>query len=236
VSDQRILDRVRKLLAKAEGTDSEAEAEAFNAKAAELIAEYGIDRALAAADGEAKDRIVGKTILLPVPYARDKANLLNCIAGPLRAESIVLATGRSGVTMRLIGFESDLERIDVLLTSLLMQASRGVLLAYSPKGWESTAAYRRSWLAGFSGAVHHRLKQAESRAASVPHARNPGMSTELVLVDRKKQVDKFFRQEYPNTRQVKRSLSGSGRQDGYVAGQRADLGNKNVSGSRRALR
>jgi len=42
-----LLDRVRKLLAKAEDEGcSQAEAEALTAKAAELMARYGIDRAL----------------------------------------------------------------------------------------------------------------------------------------------------------------------------------------------
>ena len=43
--DPTLLDRVRKLLAKAEGTDNPHEAEAFSAKAAELIALYRIDPA-----------------------------------------------------------------------------------------------------------------------------------------------------------------------------------------------
>ena len=48
-SDNPLLERVRKLLAKAEaGGVTPAEAEALTAKAAELMARYGIDRALLA--------------------------------------------------------------------------------------------------------------------------------------------------------------------------------------------
>jgi len=46
----KLLDRVRKLLAKAEDEScTPPEAEALTAKAAELMAKYGIDRALLAA-------------------------------------------------------------------------------------------------------------------------------------------------------------------------------------------
>jgi cytosine/adenosine deaminase-related metal-dependent hydrolase len=48
-SDNPLLERVRKLLAKAEAQGATpAEAEALTAKAAELMARYGIDRALLA--------------------------------------------------------------------------------------------------------------------------------------------------------------------------------------------
>jgi len=47
----RLLDRVRKLLTKAEDDGvTQAEAQALTAKAAQLMAKYGIDRALLAAD------------------------------------------------------------------------------------------------------------------------------------------------------------------------------------------
>src|SRR4051794_37528109 len=49
-ADTRVLDRVRALLAKAESTDFPAEAEAFSAKAQELIARHSIEEALTARD------------------------------------------------------------------------------------------------------------------------------------------------------------------------------------------
>ena len=53
-----ILDKVRKLLAKAEDPAcTPAEAEAFTAKAAELIAKYGVDSALLAAADPAADPV-----------------------------------------------------------------------------------------------------------------------------------------------------------------------------------
>ena len=52
MTEPSLLERVRKLLAKAEDSGvTAAEAEVFNAKAAELIARHGIDAALLAAAG-----------------------------------------------------------------------------------------------------------------------------------------------------------------------------------------
>ena len=50
-------------------------------------------------------------------------------------------------------------------------------------GWESVAAFRRSWLAGFTHAVGQRLQEAERRAADRAHA-DAGPSVALVLADR----------------------------------------------------
>jgi Protein of unknown function (DUF2786) len=249
VSDEKILARVRKLLAKAEGTNIEAEAEAYNLKAAELIAEYGIDRALAAADGKSHDKVVGKTVTVHAPYSRDKAHLLGCIARPLRADLVIIGQPGKNTTVRIIGFESDLERIDILFTSLLMQAANGLAVA-RPEARsyidydgnvrrlrsESVQAYRRTWLSGFSSAVAQRLRAAEERAAEVPQQRTSpeGKSTALVLVDRKAQVAAALKAEFPRVRYTQRNLSGTGHTQGFQAGQRANLGAKSVS-NRRAL-
>src|SRR5688572_14589877 len=56
--DQRMLDRVRALLAKAESTDFPEEAETYTAKAQQLMARYSIDQALLAAGAGAGDKPV----------------------------------------------------------------------------------------------------------------------------------------------------------------------------------
>src|SRR4051794_35012987 len=63
-----VLDKVRKLLAKAEDPAcSPAEAEALTAKATELIAKYGVDQALLAARDPARDSVVDRMIEVPSP-------------------------------------------------------------------------------------------------------------------------------------------------------------------------
>jgi hypothetical protein len=147
-------------------------------------------------------------------------------------------SGGKQLSMHLFGYESDLARAELLYTSLLLQASSQLQRTSAPP-WENVAAYRRSWLAGFTSAVVRRLRDLEARAASeVPGSvSTTGRSVSLVLADRSVAVRSALEQEYPHLRKAQpRSLSGSGGRSGYLAGQRADLGGSRVGGSRREIR
>src|SRR2546423_10085832 len=88
--DDAILAKVRKLLAKAENEAcTPAEAEAFTVKAAELIAKYGIDRALLAETDPTSDRVGDRVVVMDAPYARDKAALLSTVAYALRCQVVL---------------------------------------------------------------------------------------------------------------------------------------------------
>jgi hypothetical protein len=219
-ADDHGLARVRKLLAKAEDPAcTEAEAAAFTAKATELIAKYGVDRALLAATDPGVDPVGDRVVRVDPPYALDKAGLLVGVAVPLRCR-VVQRRERTGVWMHLFGHASDLERVELLFTSLLVQAAHG-LAAVPVPGGHHPAAFRRSWLAGFTSAVHGRLRAAEDAAV----AGGGGPSTALVLVDRTVQVEQRVSQAYPRLRTVgPRRLEGRGRHQGYAAGRTADLG------------
>jgi Protein of unknown function (DUF2786) len=235
VTIPNLLERVRKLLAQAEdpGVTAE-EAKAFNAKAAELIARHGIDAALLAATGRTYDEVGHRAITIDNPYARDKAHLLTSVADPLRCQTVhTYGTGR--YVVRVYGFTTDLERVELLYTSLLLQATRE-LVHVRPDTWgESTAAYRRSWLAGFSAAVATRLHRAEQRAVAEQPSAADGTSTALVLRDRSALVENAVTDDYPRLRTMRRrDLTGSGRSDGFASGARADLGAHRLDG-RRAL-
>jgi hypothetical protein len=136
--------------------------------------------------------------------------------------------------MHLFGFGSDLERVELLFTSLLVQASYGLAAARVPE-WDTAAAFRRSWLLGFSQAVGHRLREAEQRAASTTEASTGGPSVALVLADRGQLVDRRVEESYPRLRMsAPRRLAGTGLDGGYAAGRKADLGGASVG--RRAPR
>ena len=86
-ASSRLLDRVRKLLAKAEAECvTAAEAQALTAKAAELMAKYGIDRALLAARRPETDRPDNRIVQLYNPWARVQAHLLCGLAAALRSD------------------------------------------------------------------------------------------------------------------------------------------------------
>jgi hypothetical protein len=224
-----ILEKVRKLLAKAEDPGcTPAEAAALNDKAAELIAKYGVDRALLAAATPETDLVGDRVVRVFAPYALDKAGLLATVASALRCRTVRRKEwfgGGYSYSMHLFGFASDLERVDLLYTSLLVQASYGLANAPVPE-LETAAAFRRSWLVGFTHAVGRRLREAERRAStSADVVATTGRPVALVLADRGDRVDRRLEDVYPRLRNTQpRRLQGSGMQGGYAAGQRADLG------------
>ncbi|WP_431901646.1 DUF2786 domain-containing protein [Nonomuraea sp. bgisy101] len=209
----RTLDRVRKLLAKAEGTDNEHERETFMAAATALMAKYGIERA---APSAARSTPANRVVTLGDPWAREKARLVYLVSEAVRCRPVLIGKGDGGQRVHVFGFASDLERADLLATSLLLQMASGV--ARVPVPADRVRAYRRSWMLGFTDEVYRLLVAAESRAAA---AGAPG--TELVLADRKAEVERAVAELYPRIRRSVPRMSGTGYRDGVAAGRRADL-------------
>ncbi len=225
--DSALLARVRKLLIKAEATGvTPAEAEALTAKAAELMAKYGIDRALLAADRPGTDHPADRVIEVANPWARVQAHLLCGLAAALRCQCVILPQAGPGSKIHVFGFQSDLERADLLYTSLLVQMWRGLAAAQVPDWSRSPRAWRRSWLLGFASAVVSRVRMAEeqaARAATAPAA-GSGSRTALVLADRRQVIQHNIERAYPVTRRARISYSGSGYGAGYTEGEKADIG------------
>jgi hypothetical protein len=226
-----LLDRVRKLLAKAEADGvTPPEAEALTAKAAELMARYGIDRARLAASRPDTDRPDSRIIDIDNPWAQVRAHLLAGLAGAMRCQCVLLHTSGPGARIHVFGYASDLERADILYTSLLLQMARGLTVAVVPAGVRSARAWRRSWLLGFVTAVITRVRSAEDRAAtSAEQDAQSGPSTALVLADRSLVVRRQVEQAYPVTRKSRITYSGRGYSDGYAQGQRADIGSARLN-------
>jgi uncharacterized protein DUF2786 len=237
------LDTVRKLLAKAERAATAAEADTYTAKAVELMARHGIDAALLAAVEPGRDDIGPLRIAMQDPYSAGKARLLGWTAAALGCRWVLHGAWGGKVTaVTVFGHASDRERVELLYTSLLLQATSQLVRVRPPGPRESVAAYRRSWLVGFSEQVHRRLLAAEQRAAGKAAAAAPGeepaAGVALVLADRRERVHQAFAREYPRLASARRSvLSGSGHPAGALAGQRADLGGPGAlqRGRRRAL-
>jgi hypothetical protein len=231
-----LLDRVRKLLAKAEAEGvTPPEAEALTAKAAELMARYGIDRARLAAVRPDTDRPGSRIIDIDNPWAQIRAHLLAGLAGAMRCQCVLLSTSRPGARIHVFGYASDLERADILYTSLLLQMARGLSATVVPVGVRSPRAWRRSWLLGFVSAVISRVRAAEDRAAAGAEGEvQTGPSTALVLADRALVVRRQLEEAYPVTRKTRITYSGRGYSAGYAEGQQADIGNARL-GSTKAL-
>ena len=225
-ASNRLLDRVRKLLAKAEDESvTPPEAQALTAKAAELMAKYGIDRALLAADRPETDQPSSRMLDIDNPWARVKAHLLCGLGSALRCQCILLTTARPGTRIHIFGYASDIERTDVLYTSVLIQMWHGLAGAQVPAWSGSSRAWRRSWMLGFATAVVSRVRAAEHQAAREATSPGPdGSRTAIVLHDRSELIRREAERAYPLTRTARVTYSGTGYRDGYAEGQRADIG------------
>ncbi|HEX9540663.1 MAG TPA: DUF2786 domain-containing protein [Streptosporangiaceae bacterium] len=222
-----LLARVRKLLAKAEAVGvTPAEAQALTAKAAELMAKYGIDRALLAAERPETDHPADRVLDIDNPWARVQAHMLCGVASAMRCQCVVLPRVEAGARIHVFGFASDIERADVLYTSLLVQMWQGLVAAQVPSWSRSPRAWRRSWLLGFATAVVSRVREAEHNAAcaATSPAAASGSKATLVLADRRQVIRRNIEQAYPLTRKTRLTYSGNGYGAGYTEGQKADIG------------
>ena len=246
----RILDKVRALLAKAESTQYAEEAALYTAKAQELIAAHAIDTAMLE-EREGRGRVVTRLIHIPNPYPKEKFLLLggvaranNCraILGLERDTLMEMADDgslfeRKGKWATVVGHESDLDLVELLFTSLLVQAVN-VMLAHGTQvnawGENRTKSFRRSFLNQFAWTVRERLEAA--RATVHEEAEAAGSSALPVLVRREKAVEQDVEERFPHVTALRTSVSNAeGVLAGHDAGQRADIGTTRVAGTRRTL-
>jgi hypothetical protein len=235
-ASDKLLARVRKLLAKAEDDSvTSPEAEALTAKAAELMARYGISRAMLAAVRPETDAPASRLIDIDNPWGRVKAHLLCGLGSALRCRCVLLTT-RNSVRVHVFGYASDIERLDILYTSVLIQMRHGLAAAQVPEWTRSPRAWRRSWLLGFAAAVTARVRAAEERASALADTSRPvgqdGKSAALVLADRSLVISRNVEVAYPVTRTARLTYTGDGYGTGYAKGQQADIGTRHVQPAR----
>lgn len=239
------LDKIRKLLNMAERAATDEEADAFNRRAEQLMADWGIEAAQLAATGQATDNIELRIVDVDAPYGTAKSHLLSSVARPMRCQTVRHAHRRGGgYSCTVIGYRSDIERVELLYTSLLVQATAQLLRVRPPAySGESVKSFRRAWLYAYGQAVNDRLTTSERRAAdqaaagdhhataATSTAMSTAMSTALVLRDREQRVEDEKHRAFPHlvTRSVSLTSAG-GYGAGYRAGHTADLGASRVHG------
>lgn len=232
--NERVLEKVRKLIAKAESASSfgtpegDHEAEALMAKAQEMISTYAINEAMLQATNTSREAVSIRVVQIPGPYAGDKDLLLQCVAKVNRVKAIMERGLRGAVTTTLVGFESDLDATELLWTSLISQCTNEMLaVSYTPtsRPGGSTYSFRRNFLLAFTTRVVARLQEANARAQQRVQDTS-GTSVALVLRDRAKIVADEFRVLFPNSRtvQTNATINWDGRSAGAAAGDRANLG------------
>lgn len=223
--DDKLLTKVRMMLAKAESTPYEAEAETFTAAAQSLMARHSIDRAMIdqQAAQEAGGRGPGEPHAVRIgterPYEGPKASLVSAVARANRCRAV---WNKDLGFSTVVGFEVDLRAVELLHTSLLVQATAAMQAEGSRTnkyGENRTRSFRSSFLEAFAQRIGERLSQAardEETAAGIA----------LVLADREVAVDRALRDRFPHlTRSRSRStMDAEGWRSGRAAAERARLG------------
>lgn len=226
--EPRVLGRIRGLLAKAESTDFPEEAEALSAKAQELMARHSMDEALLAAhaDGAAADGPGACRIGVEGPYESAKALLLDAVAGANHCQAVWSA---DHCFSTVVGFDADLELVELMYTSLLVQATTAMNRAADAHhaGGRSrrTRDFRESFLIAYASRIGERLAAAVRDATAEAVAQEARPEVLPVLAARDLAVGETAERLFPQTTSHRlRGRDADGWARGAEAADAAELG------------
>jgi Protein of unknown function (DUF2786) len=229
-ADDPVLARVRALLAQAESTTFPAEAEAFTAKAHELMTRYAIDQALLAV-GNPDEQPTSRRIALDDPYVDAKSYLLQVVAEHNRCRAVF--DGRYALST-VIGFGPDLDAAELLFTSLLVQAQVALTgeARNAPAGARTRGrSFRSSFLVAYAARIGERLGEINRAVLNTVEAETQ-RSALPVLAARRSEVDDTIDRLFGHTLEhtpVKTTWDGFGAMRGKIAGNQAQLSFANLT-------
>jgi Protein of unknown function (DUF2786) len=249
----KYVDKINKLLARAEGTDSEAERDTSLMMAQNLMTKWAIDEAmLMAARGNETtvDPIISEEFVIVGIYRFPLKQLAHVtlinngikdiqlhdpgwreVNGKVYKETEVLVA---------VGTKSDMERAKMLYTSLHIQ----ILTAESQWWRDNEQLYsdqkpsqkhqaRRGFMFAFADGVSVKLREATRRGRQLAEEEHDKNKMALVLQSKEMRVQDEFRKKFPHTISVKdRKNKGDAwaRKHGFEAGQKADVGQGRIGG------
>jgi hypothetical protein len=222
--DAKALKVIRALLAKAEASTFDAEAESFTVKAQELMTRHSIDAAVVASAAHSGDRTSGvesRRVHIDSPYADEKATFLSIIGNVNGVRSVWLQWAGF---VTIMGFPIDLHLTDVLFTSLLVQATTASAEATAHDPRQRTPSFRRAFLVSYAQRIGERLEAAKVRTESKAAAAY-GSNLLPILADRAAAVEEAYDRAFPDARPMKsRSFDAGGWHAGRNAAERAHIG------------
>jgi hypothetical protein len=210
---------------KAESSEFAEEADAFMAKAQELMTRYCIDRTMVESEVEGDDasQVDARRVWLEDPYLEAKALLLANVASANRCRAVVdTEFGFSTV----VGHPGDLDAADLLFTSLLVQATRRITALGNDQTYGRRSrkpSYRRSFLVAYAGRIGSRLREA-SEVATVAADKTLGNRLLPVLARREEGLNAAVTALFGELRELNFSLTDvAGWAAGTAAADHAEL-------------
>ena len=128
------------------------------------MAKYSIDHALLAAGRGGAEMPGGRRIAVDNPYEAPKATLLKTVA---QANRCRVVWSRELGLVTVVGFQADLDAVELLFTSLLVQANTAMIRTGGKQdgaGRSRTRAFRQSFLLAYAVRIGERLSEAADRA------------------------------------------------------------------------
>jgi len=194
--DEKMLARVRGLLAKAEATEYPEEAEALSAKAQALMVRHSLREAVADHDRGRVSIAASRRVWIDTPYVAAKVALVQAVAEANRCRTVWMKD--LGFVVN-VGAETDLDLVDLLATSLLLQASRAMLVAgrrHDVRGQSRTKSFRQSFLVAYANRISERLVATSS---SVTDQLRRDDRLLPVLAARHRAIDEAYTRLFPKT-------------------------------------
>jgi hypothetical protein len=249
--EEKYLERIGKLLAKAESTDSEAEAQELTAKAQQLATLHAIDLAAARARRDRAHRRqtpVQRKIVVGRPREQGRRHRVALFSAIARVNDMRIDVARDDTYVLAFGFDDDLAVVEKLYASLVTQMvgaanaaiRRGehreeVYWSDAAQAWRSDArVFRTAFNLGFVATIGERLQKAREDAIVEDRVREGGVEGAaprgtLVLAEKAVEVGDFYA-EHSQARGTWRggrlgsvAFSELGHRSGAAAGRAARL-------------
>jgi len=172
---------------------------------------YAIDAAVLHAEqgSTVAEDVRSRPVHIDKPYPDAKVALLDAVGGANTVRVVWLEP--LGIAT-MVGLPTDLDLVELLFTSLLVQATRGMADVGREGRGEQTRSrgFRRAFLLSYAMRIGERL-QRSSAHANEEAARTYGSALVPVLRERTEAVDEVFAEMFPET-VVKQSrpLTGTG--------------------------
>jgi hypothetical protein len=195
---QPALGRARALLARAESAGLPDKAEILTCQAQELLAARSMQNGLLAAQApHTREAAAGRRLFIDGPYEVAKAELLDVLATVNRCRAV---WHRNLGLSTVLGFAGDLDAVELLFGSLLVQASTAMLDEGSVRdepGPSRTRAFRQAFLGAYTQRLGERLADAAAAAERQAVAASPDSGLVPVLTARHRMVDEAIGRMFP---------------------------------------